>query len=221
LIKKFVIFDVDGTLLDTRYQVIQSLQNILKRYLNIEKSHDELSIAIGLPGNKTLEKLGIENVGTIFPLWQQEIFRLSSASKIYDGIEVLLSFLKKEGSILGIVTSRNEKEIKNDVNLGNIINYFDIVVEYSEKFNPKPSPDQILYAIERTSIPKVDAVYIGDTLNDYYSAKNAGIDFIFAKWGWGNTEESIPEEIKNAVQFENSSLLLHYLKEEGIKNGIS
>lgn len=214
--KKFVIFDIDGTLIDTKRQVVQSLVNILKEHLNIEKKYKELEFAFGIPGNKTLELLGVTNVDEIFPLWQEEIFNMSYLSKIYDGVEEILMELKKRGLLLGIVTSRNDIELIRDINLKKIINYFNIIVTYSDKYLPKPNPDQLLKAIDLAKVKKESAVYIGDTLYDYYSAKNAGMDFILAKW---DHQDIIPNELRNTVYFENSNMLLNILTKEGQGNG--
>ena len=55
----------------------------------------------------------------------------------------------------------------------------------NDKTRGKPFPDQINLIISRLKVDKSECVYIGDTLVDYNTAKNAGIDFIFAQWGYG------------------------------------
>ena len=187
--KNYFIFDVDGTLVDTKFQNIESFKKVMAKNTKVEVGEDALRMASGLPGKETLRRLNIENVDKVYEDWADEMAKLDYTVKLYDGVVELLSFLKKKSYKLGIVTSRTESEIKVDKVLMSIIDYFDTVVEVSDGLKSKPNPDQLLKAIKCLNADKESAVYIGDTLYDYQCAKNAGVDFRLACWGYKDDEK--------------------------------
>ena len=77
------------------------------------------------------------------------------------------------------------KQIKEIKFIKNIMNNFTYIECNNDMTRGKPFPDQINLIISKLKVDKAECVYIGDTLVDYHSAKNAKIDFIFAKWGYG------------------------------------
>ncbi|QCX33979.1 HAD family hydrolase [Caloramator sp. E03] len=181
--KECVLFDVDGTLIDTEEATIEALRLTMKNLYNIEYSKEELYFAMGIPGKCALEKLNIKNIDYTLKVWGELIQKFSYKTKLYPQIEELLDILKSKGIKLGIVTSRYDFEVEMDMVLRKIIHYFDVVVTYDESLKPKPYPDQILKAIKEFNINSNDAVYIGDTIYDYGCAKNGDVDFILANWG--------------------------------------
>lgn len=189
--KNYFIFDIDGTLVDTKFQNIESFKKTMAENTKVEVGEDALRMASGLPGKETLRRLNIENVDQVYENWANEMAKLDYTVKLYDGVVELLSFLKKKNYKLGIVTSRTESEIKVDKVLMGIIDYFDAVVEASDELKSKPNPDQLLRATKCLNADKENAVYIGDTLYDYQCAINAGVDFRLACWGYKDDEKEV------------------------------
>lgn len=181
--KKCVLFDVDGTLVDTEEVTIKALNITIKKLYNKEYDKSELEFAIGLPGKHALDKLGVKNTEVTLQDWNKEIRKFINEVKLFPQIEETLCFFKNKNIKLGIVTSRYDFEVNEDIILNKVLHYFDVIVAYSEVLRPKPYPDQLLKALNELNIDPYDALYVGDTLYDYECAKSGNVDFILANWG--------------------------------------
>lgn len=212
--KNYFIFDIDGTLVDTKFQNIQSFKKVMVEKLNMNVGEAGFQMAAALPGKETLRRLKVENVDEVYNDWTNEMIKLDYTVKLYDGIMDLLLFLKKRRSKLGIVTSRTRSEIDNDKVLGKIIDFFDVVVGFSCKIKPKPNPDQLLKAIKDLNAAKENTVYIGDTLYDYQCAKNAGVEFRLACWGYEDYENEILSKIPKVKSYKSPYEIIKELQIE-------
>lgn len=96
---------------------------------------------------------------------------------------------------LGIVTSRNRKELELDPVLFGIINYLQIVVCADDTINHKPHPEPIQKFIEISNAAPEKTIYIGDTCYDMNCAQAAGVSFALALWGAKN-----PQDINAAIK---------------------
>ncbi|NLO82921.1 MAG: HAD family hydrolase [Clostridiales bacterium] len=178
-----IIFDIDGTLLDSETADLSSLQKLLFEELNKNFSFDELRFALGIPGEVALGKFGIVNVSECNMKWNKYFKEFSNLIKVFDGIEETLIKLNKMGIFTGIVTSKTKKEYLNDFVPFGLSNYFKLVICADDTEKHKPNPDPILKFIELSGADKSKTIYIGDTKYDMDCAFNAGIDFALALWG--------------------------------------
>ncbi|MFL0268962.1 HAD family hydrolase [Candidatus Clostridium radicumherbarum] len=179
----YIIFDIDGTLLDTEFALLSSLQKLVLEELNKHMSFDELRFALGIPGEVTLEKLKISNVSACIIKWNQYINDSFHLVKVFDKIEETLAALSKMEISMGIVTSKTREEFENDFIPFGLPKYFGSVVCADDTEKHKPNPEPILKLIELTGIDKSKIIYIGDTKYDMECAYSAGIDFALALWG--------------------------------------
>jgi HAD superfamily hydrolase (TIGR01549 family) len=180
---KHLIFDIDGTLLDTEYSILHSLQDTLADIQNKDLDINELTFALGIPGEVTLRKLGVQYTKHANKIWNNNLLKYSSSIKLFDGISELLPELQNKGYQLGIITSKNPQEFTNDFEPHNISGYFSTILCVTDSPRPKPFADPILSYLERTNTSKEEVIYIGDTIYDYQCALNAGVDFGLAVWG--------------------------------------
>jgi HAD superfamily hydrolase (TIGR01549 family) len=183
-----VIFDVDGTLIDTEIAVLSSLQRVVNESLNIKLSLEELSFALGIPGEVALNILGIKNVTMANIKWNEYMKDFSHHVKVFEDIEETLIKLNALGILTGIVTSKTKEELKNDFIPFGLELYLKIIVCADDTDNHKPHPEPILKLIDIIGVCPSRTIYIGDTIYDMKCANAAGVDFALALWGAKSTE---------------------------------
>ncbi|MEW9080125.1 HAD family hydrolase [Terrisporobacter glycolicus] len=180
---KLIIFDIDGTLLDTESAVLKGLQKCLKEHHDIKVNLEELEFAIGMPGDEVFSNFGIRDNGFSYSKWVKYIDDYKEDIKLFDEIKDTLEYLRKNNVILAIATSKTRFEYDTTVKHFNINHYFDYVVCIDEVEHPKPSADPLLKIIQQSKISAKDALFIGDTYYDIECARNAQMDFGLALWG--------------------------------------
>jgi HAD superfamily hydrolase (TIGR01549 family) len=191
-----IIFDVDGTLIDTEISVKKSLQKVLSEETQKEYSLTDLDFILGIPGHIALEKLGIKNIQEVNRRWNEYMNDYKNHVTVFDGIENILQKLKKKNIKTGIVTSKTRNELRDDFIPFDLMKYLDFYVCADDTINHKPNPDPILKFLEISGIAADQAIYIGDTIYDYKAANAANVKFALALWG-----------AKNSVGFGSSILI--------------
>lgn len=204
---KYIIFDIDGTLLDTVAPNLSSLKKVVLEELNKDCTFDELKFSLGIPGEVTLNKLGIADVPRCLHKWNEYLKDYHNEVKVFDGIKETLMELDKRKILTGIVTSETKEEFKNMFIPFNLRNYFDIVICADDTEKHKPNPEPILKLIELSNGDKSDFIYIGDTKYDMQCATSAGIDFGLALWGATSLEG-----INAKYIFENPKQILNLIE---------
>lgn len=203
---KHVIFDIDGTMLDSAYADLTALQRVLFELKNRNYQINDLHFALGIPGEVALKQLEIDDVLMANQLWNNYMTELSYTMKLFDGIKDLLIELKNRDISLGIITSKNRKEFHKDFTPHGIGAYFDSVITVEDSIAPKPSAEPMLAYLNKTGIKPQEALYIGDTVYDKECAAHAGVDFGVAMWGCHSVEQihatyyfESPKEVLNVL----------------------
>lgn len=186
--KKLVIFDLDGTLLNTSEDLNDYMNESLKLHGLPPITLKQTKKFIGNGAQKYAERaVGDRKEKTLAVLNDyNRIYDSSSSDKtvLYDGIDKLLTKLKKYGIKTAIVS--NKPQSSTDVVYNKFLKKynFDFVYGHREKFAHKPSPDCVNYVLSVLNIDKSEAVYVGDSEVDALTAKNCGIDFAGVLWGY-------------------------------------
>lgn len=204
---KTIIFDIDGTLINTEEAVLGSLQNLLKKHYNKEMSPEELSFVLGIPGAISLKQLGIDNVDWANDYWNKYMRDFQHTISIFDGIKQLLEKLNEKSIPMGVVTSKTKQEFNDDFVPFGLANLLPIVVCADDTNQHKPHPEPLLKFLDISDTDNKQSIYIGDTIYDYECARDAGIDFGLALWGCKNPD-SIPAKYKFNHPSEIVKLLL-------------
>lgn len=197
---KCIVFDVDGTLIDTEKAIIYSLQKLLIEEINKEYSYEELIFALGIPSDAALTHLGVSNLESANVKWGKYMKEFNNYINVYEGIGEMLKTLSTIGVKTGVVTSRTNEELIGDFNNFKLSDYFMYVVCADDTKNHKPHPEPILKFIEISKLNVKDIIYIGDTVYDKQCAEMAGVDFGLAKWGTVNTQDINAKYILNGPQ---------------------
>ncbi len=179
-----IIFDIDGTLIDTEESIIKALQRLLKERLGKDCSDEELSFVLGIPGTTALEKLGLSHIEGLNDVWNDYIENYYwNCIKVFDGIEAALKTLKENNIKTGIVTSRTREEFDTQFIPFGLAEYMDCVICADDTLHHKPHPEPLLKFLELSGVCPQNSIYVGDTAYDMACAKGANIKFALASWG--------------------------------------
>lgn len=179
---KVIIYDIDGTLLNTLKMNMIPLQRIIKEELNEEWTYEEVLKFAPYPGMKVIEKLNIDNKEEVYDRWVKYVNEYEEGASLYDNISIILkSFHEKFRQ--AVVSAKTKKQYDLDFVSKGLDKYMEVVILADDTKNHKPHPEPINKCLELLGISKDEAIYIGDAFSDYQASKNAGIDFGYAKWG--------------------------------------
>ena len=210
-----VLFDLDGTLIDSTSEIGFVVNSALKKNGFPERSKEFYIKNIGSGIADLLQKslpdanANIKDIKEIL-LEVKKLYsiHLNKKSKVFDGIYEILDFLKKENIHIAIVTNKLHQLALRCVE--NYFNDYDIItIGAEDKFERKPSPNATYEIINFYKVKPEASIFIGDSIIDIKTAKNANIKSGGVLWGNGTKEE-----LKKAdVLFTKTKELLNYLSE--------
>lgn len=201
-----VIFDVDGTLIDTEKAVIGSLQSMLRIDYGMEMDAAELSFVLGIPGAASLQRLGIGQTGPACDRWNERMKDFFDTIEVFEGIEEVMAAIQSRKLVQGIVTSKTREELLHDFAPFGLMKYLNFTVCADDTYNHKPDPEPLLKFLDLSCSNRETSLYIGDTVYDYECARAAGVDFGLALWGCKQ-----PDRIPAKHLFQRPQDILHYL----------
>lgn len=179
--KKVIIFDLDGTLIDTDKLIFMSYRYLFRKYGNgYEPSFSEYISFLGPTLMETFPKYFKEDVDLLIKEYRSygeknDKYFLSPIK----GAKEVLENLHQKGYKLAVVSSKIKKAIIKNLSDLNMDMYFDFIIGADEvQGKYKPDPYGLIIALNHFNFSKEDAVYIGDSFGDLLCAKNAQIDFI-------------------------------------------
>ena len=180
-----IVFDVDGTLIDTEHAVLHSLRDTVEETDGRVIPVRELSFALGIPGADALRSLRIGDVPAALSLWDRNLEKYQDTIAVFDGIGAMLRALAASRIGLGIVTSKTRLEYRTDFLRFEIASYFETAVCADDTAEHKPGPAPLVKYMERTGCRPDELLYVGDSAYDMECARRAGVDFGLASWGAG------------------------------------
>jgi pyrophosphatase PpaX len=192
-----VLFDLDGTLLDSVELIVQSYAHAVTTHLGGPVDRDGFIATIGLPLGPVLEALapgqGALLLETYRAYMHQHHDRLA---RLFPGADETLRALRARGYQLGIVTSKSRASAGLAFSRFNLETLVDVTVCFDEVTRPKPAPDPLLAAVARLGVAPAACLYVGDTPHDVQAAQAAGMGAVAAPWGAGTRAalaEALPD----------------------------
>lgn len=177
---KAVVFDIDGTLLNTVNMNLYPLIQIIKEELNEDWSFEEVKHFYFYPGMKTMHELGIKDPETVYARWVSYVNAYKEGATLYEGIE---ETLKKIPVPKAVVSAKKKAQYKIDMEAKGLDGYFKARVLEEDTKNHKPDPEPLLLAAKQLGLQPNELLYIGDAPTDLQASRAAGCDFGLAKWG--------------------------------------
>ena len=184
-----VVFDLDGTLLNTIDDLRDSVNYMLRLNSFPERTTEEVLTFVG-NGIAKLVELSLpddydeKEFDTYLSEFREHYSRNSKNKTCpYDGVNGILAYLKGRGIKTAVVSNKVDDQTKilcKEYFCGNV----DFAVGQRQGIEKKPAPDGVLDAIKNLGCKKEEAVYIGDSEVDFATAQNSGLDFIGVSWGY-------------------------------------
>ncbi|MGM9917441.1 HAD-IIIA family hydrolase [Anaerotignum sp.] len=186
-----VLFDLDGTLLDTLDDLTDSVNAILEKYGFPLRNREEIRRFLGNGSERLMkEALPKEISETDFTKYLKEYqayykTHMEEKTAPYKGILPLLGELRKAGLKIGVVSNKFDLAVK-----GLCEKYFPGIIDAAagerevDGIRRKPAPDMVLTAAKRLGTSIKDCLYVGDSEVDILTAQNAGMDCVSVTWGF-------------------------------------
>ena len=190
---KTVIFDLDGTLLDTLEDLTDAVNYALEAYKMPLRTIEEVRNFVGNGVRKLMlqavpdgeKNPSFEEIFSLFKEYYGE--HCNDKTGPYKGILELMEELRKQGYVMGIVSNKIDSAVK-ELNSMYFADYIQVAIGEKEGVQRKPAPDTVFAALQELGMEKETAIYIGDSEVDLATARNAGIPCISVLWGFRERE---------------------------------
>lgn len=188
-----VIFDFDGTLIDTNDVILASWQHTYRHFLGHDVSIEHITKTFGEPLMKTMER----EFPNVPPAESAEIYRhyqrqvAKDMVKLFPGIVEMLEAVKAEGYKMGIVTSRTYESTTGYLEMFDIGKYFDGLVSCDDTNIHKPNPEPLLMGLAKLDAKPEEAIMVGDSIFDIKCANNAGVKSVLVNWRMAGDDEGL------------------------------
>lgn len=178
-----ILFDLDGTLIDTNDLIIQSFLHTLGKYYPNQYKREDVLPFMGPSLNETFGGIDAERVEEMIRVYRE--FNLAKHDELveeYDGVKETVALLKEKGYKLGIVTTKRLDVVKKGLDLTGLAPFFDVVVAFDHVSKLKPDAEPLLKALEQLGSTPEEAIMVGDNFHDILGGKNAGTKTAGVAW---------------------------------------
>jgi pyrophosphatase PpaX len=189
-----VLFDLDGTLIDSGAIILASFRHATQTVLRREIPDAELAALVGGSNiHDQMRSIDAAQVDELVRVYREHNEPLHDELEAFEGIEHVLAELKREGRRLGIVTAKRRKTVELAFAVLPLERYFDVVVTSDMTERHKPDPEPVLTALERLGVEPAEAAFVGDSPFDVASGKAAGVFTVAVAWGNIHPIENLAE----------------------------
>lgn len=211
-----ILFDLDGTLLDTHDMILESMQYTINEVDGQNQNDEKLMAGVGTPlldqmrhftaGNKTRA----EELVNIYRAYNDAIH--DENIHAFPGTKEALGMLAQAGCRMGVVTSKRHWLAQRGLEICGLDSFFEFLVGSDDWPEHKPAPGPILHGCELLGIAPAQCTYIGDSPFDIQAANAAGCQSVTALWGMFTEEELAACKPDLSVHSLQDFVKDHYLK---------
>lgn len=193
---RLVIFDCDGTLVDSQHNIIAAMTQAWRDAGLPDPDPAEVRRQVGLTLEiavaRLLPEAAPETVQNLADAYRKIVFNLRTTvgldEPLFDGIRALIEALAAPEIFLGVATGKNLRGLEHTLKTHGLRSHFH-TLQTGDLCRSKPDPEMVLKAVAETGVPAEDAVMIGDTSFDIEMARSAGATAIGVGWGYHAAEE--------------------------------
>ena len=186
-----VLFDFDGTIMDTNDLILESWQNTFKVFTGSEVPKEKILATLGEPLEFTMGKffpeIPLQEALDTYRSWHHDNFL--DLIQLFPGMLELLEELRSRGYKMGLVTSRLKYTTMLGVDKFGLGKFFDYILTADDTDKHKPDPAPILITLDKLGSRPEESIMIGDTVMDLGCARNAGVKSVLVDWTVAVAEE--------------------------------
>ncbi|MEO5799592.1 MAG: HAD-IA family hydrolase [Gemmatimonadales bacterium] len=181
-----VLFDLDGTLLDSVDLIVDSYHHTLAAHSLPPMTRDEILAGLGTTlyavfGRMTDDRDTIASWVATYR--EYNLAHHDARARAYPGTVDMVRRIKAAGHRLGLVTSKNRGGAERGLKLMGLDGVMEVIVGADDVVKPKPDPEPVLLALARLSEPAETTIFVGDSHHDIYSGRAAGVLTAGVTWG--------------------------------------
>ncbi len=208
-----LLFDFDGTLMDTNELIFQTFQYVLDK--NYPGKYERIDILpfLGPTLHETFDSIDPENTEALieeYRAWNKAMH--DELASEFDGVSETLRLLKAEGMKMAIVSTKKKDMLMRGLGLLDAEGVFDEVIALDDVMKSKPDPEPILLALKRLGANADEALMIGDNYHDIVGGQNAGVRT--AGVAWSAKGEAFLQTFNPDYMLQHISELLHLVRGE-------
>jgi pyrophosphatase PpaX len=181
---KAVLFDLDGTIVDTNELIIQSFLHALKGTVTEDFGRDHIIPSMGQPLTNQLQLFsGLEDVTALTHAYREYNFlKHDEMVALFPRVVEVVTRLKQNGIKLGVVTTKMRPTTERALKMFGLYEHMETIVTIDDVTHPKPHPEPVLKAMEAIGAQPEHTVMVGDSAVDIESAKRAGVLPVGVAW---------------------------------------
>lgn len=174
---KAVLFDLDGTLINTNELIYKSFSYVLRDILKLDADDEEITSTYGKPLENTMskyenDKYSAEELVKIYIKYNEE--HHDNMCKPFEGAKEMLKGLKDKGIKTAIVTSKRKGLATRGLELGDLLKYMDIIISPEDTIKHKPEAEPAIKACELLGVKTNESIMVGDSSYDLLCGRRAG-----------------------------------------------
>jgi len=178
-----LLFDFDGTLLDTNELIIQTFQHVLGNHYPGKYERVDILKFLGPTLHESFSSVNPEKTEQLIQEYRAwNIMMHDELAQQFDGVSETLNLLKAKGMKMGIVSTKKKDVVLRGIGLLDIDGVFDVVICMDDVAKTKPDPEPILLALEKLEAEKEHTLMIGDNYHDIEGGQNAGVRTAGVSW---------------------------------------
>lgn len=182
--KKCVLYDLDGTIVDTNELIIETLDHVLRGICSLDVKRDEIIPHMGRPLDEQFRFFtGKSDVTELVAAYREyNLSRHDEMVSLFPNVLKVVKGLDAEGIVQGVVTTKMRATSERALGMFGLLPYMKTIVTIEDVTHPKPHPEPVLNAMAELGVIPEQTIMVGDSPFDVEAAKSAGATAVAVGW---------------------------------------